>query len=69
MKWNKGGMVPSAISDLGKGEVGLKTAAKLHNVPRSTLQRYVITSLNPKDAVTTALGHKTISSRDTEVSY
>jgi hypothetical protein len=51
-------------------EVGLKTAAKLHNVPRSTLQRYVNnTSLNSKEAVATALGRKTISSRDNDDSY
>jgi hypothetical protein len=46
-RWNKGGMV-SDILTLRKREVGLKTAAKLHNVPWSTLQGYVNSaSLNP----------------------
>jgi hypothetical protein len=57
----------SEILVVRNGEVGLKTAAKLHNVPKSTLQRYVNdTFLNRKEAVATALGHKTLFSRDVE---
>jgi alpha-N-acetylglucosamine transferase len=49
-KWNEDSMM-SAISAVRKREMGLKTAAKLHSVPRSTLQKYVNNSfLNPKEA-------------------
>jgi hypothetical protein len=45
----------SAISVFRKGEVSLKTAAELHIVPRCVND----TSLDPKEAVATALGRKT----------
>jgi hypothetical protein len=50
-QWNDDIMM-SAISAARKREMGLKTAAKLHNIPRSTLQRHVNdTSLNLKEAL------------------
>lgn len=50
-KWNEDTMV-TTISAVRKKEIGLKKAIKTHNVPRSTLQKYVnYTSLDPKEAV------------------
>jgi hypothetical protein len=55
----------SAILAVRNGEVDLKTAAKLHNIPRSALQRYLDDdSLNPKEAVIAALGRRTVLSRE-----
>jgi hypothetical protein len=45
----------------------LKTTAKLHNAPRLTLQRYVNdSSQNPKEALATILGRKTILPKEIE---
>jgi hypothetical protein len=49
----------SAILAVTNGEIGFTTVDKLRNVPKSTFQRYANdTSLNPKDAVSTALEHR-----------
>jgi hypothetical protein len=60
-KWNDDSL-KSAIPAVRKEEMIFKTAAKLHILPRSTLQRYV----NPKEAVITSLGRKIVLPRQTE---
>jgi hypothetical protein len=54
------------VNDISE-EVVFKTDAKLHNGTRSTLQRYVNDiSVNPEEAVATALGRKSVLSKETE---
>lgn len=63
--WNKEEMI-SAILAVRQGVMGYMKSARTHNVPQTTLERYVKMEGSPEDIVNSHLGRKIVFSEEME---
>lgn len=63
--WDRDQMI-SAILACREGRMGYQKSAKAHNIPQTTLERYVKMPGRPEDVVNSSLGRKVVLSKEME---